>query len=289
METLSNSSIEIKVSAHGAELQSVIKNGREYLWTGDPHFWGRHSPVLFPIVGRVYDDVYRYRGKEFHIGQHGFARDMDFKLVERGEDFVKYALETSEESLKLYPCKFRLEIGYRIEGSTVEIIWKVSNMDEDVMHFQIGAHPAFNFKDMDSDQRGYFSFDNPGELEYVIPVGKGCIGREKYILKRDEYGMMPIDTGTFDNDTYTFENGQLRTVILHDTNRKPYVKVEFDSPLVALWSPMVAHRDCPFVCIEPWYGRCDSYGYDGDFSQREWMQTLAPGETFEASYKITVM
>lgn len=54
METISNSVLTVGVSEHGAELQSIQKNGKEYLWQGDTCFWGRRSPVLFPIVGRVW-------------------------------------------------------------------------------------------------------------------------------------------------------------------------------------------------------------------------------------------
>ncbi len=282
--------LEVRVAEHGAELQGIMKNGREYLWQGDPHFWGRRSPVLFPIVGRVYDDVYRYRGGEYRLGQHGFARDMDFVLEGKGDDWAVYSLESSEETLRLYPCRFRLEAGYRLDGSSVIVTWRVENKDAERMHFQIGAHPAFYFPDQlsASGERGYFSFDNPGKLEYISPVGKGCAGDESYVLERDGNGMMPVTAGTFDCDTYIFQDSQLKRVTLHDRSGKPYVSLEFDAPLVALWSPTAKHADCPFVCIEPWYGRCDRYGYDGDFSGREWNQTLEPGEVFEGGYRIVI-
>ena len=54
METLSNSILTVQIAEHGAELQSIKKDGKEYLWQGDAKFWGRRSPVLFPIVGRVW-------------------------------------------------------------------------------------------------------------------------------------------------------------------------------------------------------------------------------------------
>ena len=90
METISNSVLTVGVSEHGAELQSIQKNGKEYLWQGDTRFWGRRSPVLFPIVGRVWEDTYRYAGNSYRMGQHGFARDMDFKVTYKGEDGIVY-------------------------------------------------------------------------------------------------------------------------------------------------------------------------------------------------------
>ena len=85
METLSNSVLTVQIAEHGAELQSIKKDGKEYLWQGDAKFWGRRSPVLFPIVGRVWNNKYRHAGNTYEIGQHGFARDMNFKLTYKEE------------------------------------------------------------------------------------------------------------------------------------------------------------------------------------------------------------
>ncbi len=93
-------------------------------------------PVLFPIVGRVYDDIYRYRGAEYHLGQHGFARDMDFSLVGQTAGNAVFAFESSDRTLELYPCRIRLEIEYRLSGSAVEVLWRVENKDKDPMHFK---------------------------------------------------------------------------------------------------------------------------------------------------------
>lgn len=288
METISNGIVKVVVSPLGAELQSVVKNGHEYLWQGDEKYWNRRSPVLFPIVGRVYDNVYRYKGGSFEIGQHGFARDMNFELKSRSEDEVVFQVEDNEETLAIYPSKFRLTIGYKLEGNAVVVSWTVENIGNEKMSFQIGAHPAFNYPDFkpEADERGFFTFDNQNPLEYIIPVGKGCTSPEKYVLQRDDQNAMPVKGGTFDCDTYVFEDNQIRKVTLCGMDRKPYVSVEFDMPLVALWSPSATKPDCPFVCIEPWCGRCDTYGYDGMFEDRPWMWHLNSGEIFQTSYKI---
>lgn len=290
METLKNSVLEIKAADHGAELQSIVKDGKEYLWQGDPVYWGRRSPVLFPIVGRVWGDKYRYKGAEYAIGQHGFARDVDFRLVSRADNSLVYRLEASPGTMQKYPCDFRLDIEYVLDGNTVEVRWTVENTGKERMDFQIGAHPAFYFPDFapESDRRCFFSFDRDGDLKYTVPVDKGCSGTDEYVLERDPEGYMAVDTATFDCDTYTFENSQLRKVTLCGIDRRPYVSLEFNTPLVALWSPMKAHRDCPFVCIEPWYGRCDRVGFDGEFQDREWMWHLEAGELFRGGYKIVI-
>ena len=116
MKTISNSQLSIQVSSHGAELCSIISNGKEYLWQADPAFWKRHSPVLFPIVGSVWDNEYHHEGVTYHLTQHGFARDMDFELILEQPDEVRYRLIDNEETQKKYPFPFCLEIGYHIQG-----------------------------------------------------------------------------------------------------------------------------------------------------------------------------
>lgn len=291
MYTLTNGTLTIAVSPHGAELCSLKRGGKEHLWHGDKRIWGRHSPVLFPIVGRVWDDTYRVFGREYHLPQHGFARDMDFLPAGGNDTVLHLCLESTAETLEKYPYPFRLTCSYCLDGDTLTVGWRVENTGQTMMHFQIGAHPAFmlpGFDAADKGPRGFFAFDNPGELHYIHPVEKGCASPEDFVFRRDAGDALRIDANAFAPATYIFEGQQLRRVSLLDKQRQPYIDVEFDAPLVALWAPVDTHPECPFVCIEPWYGRCDYAGYTGDFASRPWMQHLAPGQLFEASYKITV-
>lgn len=290
METIANSILTVQIAEHGAELQSIRKDGKEYLWQGDARFWGRRSPVLFPTVGRVWDNTYRYAGNTYEIGQHGFARDMDFKVTYKDEQGAVYWLESTPDTLGKFPFPFRLLVGYLLEDNRITVKWRVENLGAMDMYFQIGAHPAFYFPGFDAsmEERGFFAFDQTTDLEYIVPVEKGCVSPERHALKLNEKGLMPIDIHTFDCDTYIFDNKQLKKVTLLDKAKKPYISLEFDSPLVALWSPTRAHPDCPFVCIEPWYGRCDSVGYTGELKDREWIQKLEPKGVFDVEYKIIV-
>lgn len=290
METLSNSVLTVQIAGHGAELQSIKKDGKEYLWQGDAKFWGRRSPVLFPTVGRVWNNKYRHAGNTYEIGQHGFARDMDFKLTYKEDEGAVYWLESTPDTLGKFPFPFRLLVGYLLDENKITVKWRVENLGAMDMYFQIGAHPAFYFPEFDAttEDRGFFAFDRMSDLEYIVPIEKGCVSPERHVLKLNKEGLMPIDIHTFDCDTYIFDNKQLKKVTLLDKEKKPYVSLEFDSPLVALWSPTKAHPDCPFVCIEPWYGRCDSVGYSGELKDREWIQKLEPKETFDVEYKIII-
>lgn len=289
MKTLKNDILTIGVKDHGAELCSIRKGDTEYLWQADPAFWTRHSPVLFPIVGSVWNGCFKVGGDEYRMGQHGFARDMDFTLIDHAEDRIRYRLESSDETLAKYPWPFSLEIAYRLRGNKVDVIWEVTNLSDHPMPFQIGAHPAFYYPDYKADtkERGFFSFDRSEDIEYILIKEKGCADPEaKYPLQLKD-GMLPIDTSSFDRDAFIIEDSQVGKVTLHRQDGTPWLALSFDAPLVGLWSP--PGKNAPFVCIEPWYGRCDRVGFDGQFVDRDWVNVLSPGDTFHGEYSIEIL
>lgn len=303
MITLHNEHLTIDVAEHGAELCSLRTAEREYLWQADPEFWARHSPVLFPIVGNVYDKTFRIDGTPYAMGQHGFARDTDFAVVSQTADEVWLRMESSDETRRLFPADFRLEIGYRLHGHCVDVMWRVVNPSADAtLHFQIGAHPAFYWPaasstsgsaGLEGEARGFFAFDpstGSGQVQGTLTsrklVGKGCVSpTETFDVPLDADGMLPLSADTFDAvDTIILEGGQAHRVTLCDVTRRPLLSVTFEHPVVGLWSP--PGRRAPFVCIEPWWGRCDTYGYEGEFMDRDWVQHLAPGAEFSTAYTI---
>jgi len=290
MHTLKNDVLTVQVSGHGAELHSIRKGTQEYLWQADPKYWGRHSPVLFPIVGSVWNKLYRVDGRVYELGQHGFARDMDFVKMEGSDTEVLYRLESDEETLRKYPWPFRLEIGYRLKDNTLDVIWKVYNPGEEDMYFQIGAHPAFNYPDYDPQtvERGFLSFDRSEGLECIRIKEKGCVDAETlYPLDIPADGLLPLTRETFDKiDTIMLQDGQIGSVALYRTDRTPWLKLSFEAPVVGIWSP--PGKNAPFICLEPWYGRCDRAGYEGDYRDRDWVNLLAPGERFSSVYTIEI-
>lgn len=290
MHTLENEILTVKVKEHGAELCSIVKGDTEYLWQADPAFWGRHSPVLFPIVGSVWNGRYHVGDKEFALGQHGFARDMDFEKVNGSDSEVRYRLVSSDETVARYPWQFVLEIAYRLHGNKIDVIWEVSNPSDEEMYFQIGAHPAFNYPDYDpvKDERGYLSFDVKDNLQCIRIQEKGCVNADvTYPLEIPQDGILPLAKDTFDTiDTIMLQDRQIGRVTLHRNDRSPWLSLSFDAPVVGIWSP--PGKNAPFICLEPWYGRCDRAGYEGDFTDKDWMNRLAPGERFSSVYTIEI-
>jgi len=287
---LSNGTLSITVADHGAELQSLRKNGKEHLWQGDARYWGRRSPILFPMVGRVWGDEFRVDGRNYPMGQHGFARDTDFVRIAAPDGTLLYELRSDDTTRARFPFDFALRVGYRLDGDSLIVEWATENTGRTMLPFQIGAHPAFYLPDFDPSApvRAYFSFDRKGTLSYISPAERGCMSDRHFSLELPPDGLMPVTAETFACDTYAFDASQLRRIDLLDANRKPYISVSFDAPIVALWAPTATKPDCPFVCIEPWYGCADTVGYSGEWAARRHMNLLAPGDIFKASYRITL-
>lgn len=290
MYTLKNEVLTVEVKEHGAELTSIRKGSTEYLWQADPTFWGRHSPVLFPIVGSVWEKRYRVDGKEYELGQHGFARDMDFELVSSSDTEVRYRLVSDEDTLQKYPWPFVLEIAYKLDGCRLDVIWEVYNPGETDMYFQIGAHPAFYYPDYDpqSMERGFISFDRSEYLRCIRIKEKGCVDAlTQYPLEIPRDGLLPLTKETFDAiDTIMLQDAQVSKVTLHRNDGSPWLSLDFDAPVIGIWSPPT--KNAPFICLEPWYGRCDEVGYAGDYRDKDWTNRLAPGKRFKSVYTIEI-
>ncbi len=291
---INNQQIEITVHYHGAELRSIknLITGNEYLWNADPKYWGRTSPILFPFVGSLKDKVYRHESTVYPMNPHGFARDMDFELLSERENEVWLSLKSTKETYKAYPFHFQLEIGYRLVENTVVIMWRVRNLNEYTMYFSIGAHPAFlcPFHKGDRQSEYYLGFaKQDGSVPYVFlstdlgQNGNVVSTKTEYVL---ENGLLPITEDRFDIDTLIIADSQVQRVALLDKNKQEYVAVEFQAPLVGIWSP--PRKNAPFVCIEPWYGRCDNEAFTGELKEREWGNVLEAHQEFYAEYKIII-
>lgn len=289
--TLENEILKAGVNLFGAELATLVKkeSNVEYIWNADEKYWKRSAPVLFPFVGLLKNKQYIYDGKTYPMTAHGFARDMEFSLVSNDGKEAWFSLSSDETTYEKYPFAFTLEIGYRLDGNKLEVIWKVINEDNKTMHFSIGGHPAFlcpiNGEGKLTD--GIIEFDTDKELRCSqINVETGLVfAKERYI--QTDNGKLQITEHLFDEDALVLENNQAHKVSLCNPDGKPYVTVSFDAPLFGVWSP--TGKNAPFVCIEPWYGRCDAEDFDGTLEEREYGNQLEPGESFEASHVIEIL
>lgn len=292
-QCMENEWLIVTVADFGAELISVkdkITND-EYIWNGNPEFWKRHAPVLFPFVGSRKEKHYYYEGKEYSMGQHGFARDMEFKRLKTTEHKLSYLLEAEEETKKKYPFLFSLEITYELIDRKINITWKVRNDGDREMYFQIGAHPAFvcPIKSQEAQSEYYLAFNESKGLNVrTIDIESGLAKQETkeipFTTVQSGKGYLKIDEHLFDEDALILEKKQCNMVELCRPDLKPYVTMTFDAPLFGVWSP--AKKGAPFVCIEPWYGRCDGSWFEGELKDMEYINALQPGNEFTKGYSM---
>lgn len=286
---LENDTLKVTINHFGAELSSMIKkaSGVEYMWNADEKFWKRSAPVLFPFVGSLKNKTFLYDGKSYPMGQHGFARDMEFSLVSNDGTEAWFSLSSDETTYEKYPFAFTLEIGYVLSGNTLKVIWKVVNEDEKPMYFSIGGHPAFMCPlNEEGVQTDYFiEFDTDKDLTYSKLSENGLVYKKDNVLATNG-GKLQVTEHLFDEDALVVEGKQAQRVSLCKPDGVPYLTVAFDAPLFGLWSP--AKKHAPFICIEPWYGRCDDESFAGTLEEREYGQQLAASESFEVCYEIMV-
>lgn len=326
--SIENEELKILVSDHGGELVSLVKKetGQEYIWNADKAFWGRHAPVLFPIVGGLRENIYRFGGREYRLGQHGFARDMEFELASKTENEIWHRLVSNEATREQYPFDFELETGFRLFRNQVIVLWRVQNRSEGEMYFSIGGHPAFLLppqdgaaggKEADRQKEEVFPAgtflksgngqekkeDMPEQGRYkllfegvsmlntrMLENGLACRRLEQLELTRCEvegkqYGAAAVTEHFFDRDAYIIEGHQTREVALAGTDGSPRLSVKFDAPLFGVWAPK---GNAPFVCIEPWYGRCDGVDADQSLEDKEYINRLEPGQVFSKNYRICI-
>ena len=286
---LENDNLKVTINHFGAELCSMIKKetGVEYMWNADEKFWKRSAPVLFPFVGSLKNGEFLYEGKSYPMGQHGFARDMEFSLVSNNGTEAWFSLSSDETTYEKYPFAFTLELGYLLKNSTLRVIWKVINEDDKQMYFSIGGHPAFmcplNGKGKQTDY--FIEFDTNKDLKYSKLSNNGLVYKKDNILAVNG-GKMQVTENLFDEDALVVEGNQAHRISLCKPDGTPYLTVIFDAPLFGLWSP--AKKNAPFICIEPWYGRCDSEAFSGTLAEREYGHSLRSHEGFEAAFEIEV-
>ena len=296
---LENEYLRIEASTFGAELQSIKDKSTdfEYLWHGDKTYWARRSPILFPIVGKVWNGRMLYKGVEYPLSQHGFARDCAFEAInvlDLNRKFnysfssfsaMAFLLCSNDDTRKIYPFDFNLYVVYQLEGRSLKVHWVVENKTDGDIYFQIGAHPAFNYRSFDPESpiQGYMKFNRFGILSLTRLECGGYAAADRADIVVPESGL-PITKDTFVGDALVFEN-QLNSVALCDKQGDAYVELSFDAPVVGLWSPAKTGY-APFMCIEPWYGRCDDSNFDGTYNNKPYINHLQKAEVFKTYYTI---
>jgi galactose mutarotase-like enzyme len=264
--TIQNQAIKAVIKSKGAELSSLQKEGKNYIWEINSEFWNKTSPILFPIVGALKNGEYFHEGKVYKLSRHGFARDFEFEVIENSENAVVFSLKSNEETLKVYPFHFELQLSYILEGNKLVVKYEIINRSSEKMYYSIGAHPAFNIDGNFED----FSliFDDEKDLE-TYKLEQDLFSGKTEILKLNG-NVLPLQYELFEEDALVFKNFATKSLTLAKNNES-VMKVSFpDFPYLGIWTK----KDAPFICIEPWLGIADNANTSGKIEEKEGIQIL---------------
>jgi galactose mutarotase-like enzyme len=279
---LKNSNLTAEIKHLGAELCSLKNNkNKEYIWEGNADFWGKHSPILFPIVGTLKNNSYQYNSIDYNLSRHGFARDMEFELIDKKENSATFSIQSSEETLKVYPFVFELQLIYTLDENRLRIEYKVTNKGESQMPFSIGAHPAFalpgNFENYSME------FEKEEQLEYYLLENDLISDKTKKLEVQNN--RIPLTYQLFENDALIFKTLESNSLTILE-NENPVLRVNFkDFPSLGIWTKMNA----PFLCIEPWFGYSDTNENSGNLFKKEGIQILNANEAFHSEFSIEIL
>lgn len=287
MIIIENDWLKVEISKNGAEIRKVEHKNHKlsYMWTGNPAYWGRVSPVLFPIVGQLKDHRYQLEGKTYKLSQHGFLRDVEFEVDEQNTTDVSFRFNSGGRFLDVYPYDFEAIIRYNLNQDSLTVNWKIINENKEEMYFSIGAHPAFSIPLLENETIEDYSLllkpaANIDVLEYEL---KGGLIYEKGTA--NEISKISLTDSLFAHDALVYSNIDQITLVSDKSNHGVDVMFE-DFPFVGIWSKYIEGKMAPFVCIEPWYGIADTYNTCGNLKGKFGINKLEPGESFVASYKM---
>lgn len=256
----------------GAELISLKKENKEYMWSGDAAFWGKHSPVLFPIVGTLKDNTYLHAGKEYSLPRHGLARERNFAIISKEDSRVSFSLKADKVTHEVYPFDFELIISYEVTDTSLIVNYMVNNLSGfDKMQFSLGAHPAFA---LPGGIEGYsLNFPEDSELvRYKLENDLVSDKTETIALKDVD---LPLNYDLFKDDALVMKKLSSKEIMIKEGG-KPYLSVSYQNfPHMGLWTK----NGAPFICIEPWQGYADTPSNNGNLSEKEGIVTLGPHET----------
>lgn len=283
---IKNSFIKAKIKSFGAELNSLQKCGEEleYIWQGDSKYWNRHSPILFPIVGRLKNDSYIYKNQKYNMTQHGFARDKEFEVIKNEADFIEFRLKSDEKTFEIYPFSFELYLSYKLEKNSLIVSYKVINKSDEKMLFSIGAHPSFNWslKENEKKEDYFLEFENIKQTKRYFLNDKGLVYKNEDLKIIDN--KIALNEELFKNDALVFNDLNMKSVSLKNLKNEKFIKVNFDNfPYLGIWSKT---SGAPFICIEPWFGVADEKNSTQKLEDKKGIITLQKDKIFSCFYSI---
>ena len=279
--TISNATLTATINTLGAELISLVKNNKNYIWNIDETYWNKTSPVLFPVVGRLKNDSYSFNGKTYQMTRHGFARNMEFSFDKKSDSQVIFELNETEETKAIYPFSFKLLMAYTLMENELVIEYFVRNQSDEVLPFSIGAHPAFTISENFENYSLQFNAADTFETHHL--ENESFNGKTTLVDAKNK--AITLNYALFEKDALVFKQLNSNEVTLKNNDRA-ILKVNYDHfPYLGIWTK----QNAPFLCIEPWCGLADFSNHNGDLEEKEGMNHLPAGEDFLRAIRIEIL
>jgi galactose mutarotase-like enzyme len=285
MITLENDKLTAVIVNKGAELQQIThkQTGINYMWKGDAAYWGKYSPVLFPIVGGLKNDTYYYNDKAYKLPRHGFARDKTFVAEKLSETEAVFTLTQDEQTLTVYPFAFVLILRYQLNNNSLSCTYEVYNPGNDDLLFSVGAHPAFAVPiTSDTDYDNYYLQFNTTERLHRWKLQEGLLASSSQLLPTTN-NKLPLKAALFYEDAIVLKNLQSNCITLASNKHEHGFNFYFNGfDYFGIW----AAKDAPFICLEPWCGIADSIKHNQQLTDKEGINELQPGESFVRTWSV---
>jgi len=288
MLTISNETLSVTLNPQGAEILSIYhkETKLDYLWNGDAAYWPKTSPVLFPVVGGLKDNRYQYKGKQYEMGRHGFARESVYTVTAQTTSSLTFTLMANEATLLMYPFDFKFSVKHELIGNTIHVSYLVENTGQENLLFSVGAHPAFHVPLIAGTHFSDYSllFSSTETVGRYPIAANGLIENNATPLLNNTQELK-LAHDLFYNDAIVFKNLQSNSISIVSDKTPHGLKLEFnDFPYMGIWQP----KDAPFVCIEPWCGLGDVIDTTSELQDKEGIEVLPAAGLFERTWSVSL-
>ncbi|WP_302152695.1 aldose 1-epimerase family protein [uncultured Enorma sp.] len=290
--TITNGHVTVTIDSMGAQLTSLALAGNEYLWQGDPRWWAKRAPILFPIVGSLRGGHAASAQGEISLGRHGFARDVEHDVVAQDESSVTFEIRDTPQTREKFPYAFRLNMTYALTGETsLTQTFRVENTDDVTLPFSVGGHPAFNVPAPGTANERFadyeIAFTEPWTCEAPKIAECGLLTYDTAALAVDHSDAMPLTHELFADDAVMLTDVPGGTLTLRSRVSGHGVRIDFaDFKYIGIWSAL---GDAPFVALEPWTGHATLTSEDDVFEHKRDITLLEPGAVDERSFTVSLL
>jgi galactose mutarotase-like enzyme len=288
LHQIENEVLKVSIQQQGAELASIFHQGTglEYLWSGDPAFWGKKSPVLFPIVGTLKDHAYFFEGQKYSLPRHGFARERKFEVLEKTADGITFSLRYDAETFKVYPFQFELRLIYKVSGANLSLEYQVLNLGEAMMYCSIGAHPAFKLPLLDGlAYDDYYLEFAETENAGIYPINAEGLILSPSVPMLENTRQLYLNKPLFHQDALVFKELVSGSMSIRSAKSPHGLTMHYAGfPFFGIW----AAKNADFICLEPWCGIADAAESDQELTRKEGVFAIPGLDMAERTWSVNL-